>query len=277
MAIGTRYAPPIRGSRHPSSTRRDATTWLQTCPAACKSPKPASNIQTPLFARRPTLFATKGSSRCTRMKSARAVATDLTVSSLLFPNNKLPNAGASSSVTATCEVDEFCYVEAARIEQFLNSVTVWEALAPPKEVTSYTVESSNVVKAFHTTPEGMTSSSEHVVFLLSRGINFLAYQGNLDLACNTAGTLRWAEALRWKGQPEFASKSLRPWTALGTDRSEPLGATKEVNVPVGDDGHTVRFAFVTVDGAGHLVRLLSSHSFLFCFCVEAGWEGNIKY
>ncbi|KAJ5796446.1 carboxypeptidase Y [Penicillium psychrosexuale] len=157
-------------------------------------------------------------------------------------------------ITAPCEIDELCYKKAGYIQEYLNSPAVWNALSPPDEVKEYKLESSAVVQAFGTTPEGMTSSSDAVVFLLSHGVHFLAYQGNLDLACNTAGTLRWADSLSWKGQVEFASTPLRPWTSTVAGHNDTVGMTKEVRVKIDTQAETAsRFAFVTVDGAGHLL------------------------
>ncbi|KAB8255071.1 alpha/beta-hydrolase [Aspergillus pseudonomiae] len=156
-------------------------------------------------------------------------------------------------ITTPCEIDDICYVQAAHIQQYLNSPAVWAALLPPKQITEYKFVSDNVIQAFDTTSEGMTSASDLVVFLLSHGVHFLAYQGNLDLACNTAGTLRWANALRWKGQVAFESKPLHPWMSTAIGRNETVGTAKEVQVRVDSHGETVRFALVTVDGAGHLV------------------------
>ncbi|KAK4863162.1 hypothetical protein LT330_001940 [Penicillium expansum] len=155
-------------------------------------------------------------------------------------------------ITAPCEIDGVCYKEAAYIEQYMNSPVVREALSPPQGK-EYRFESSAVADAFATTPEAMTSSSDHIIFLLSHGVDFLAYQGNLDLACNTAGNLRWANSLAWKGQTEFTSKPLLPWTSNIAGRIEPVGTAKEVRVQLDGLAEKSRFAFVTVDGAGHMV------------------------
>jgi hypothetical protein len=70
----------------------------------------------------------------------------------------------------------------------------------------------------------------------------------------------------WKGQTEFTARSLEPWTSGAVDslnETEIVGKAKEVRIPVGDqDQDPVRFAFVTVDRAGHLVSLVSSAVFL---------------
>lgn len=164
-----------------------------------------------------------------------------------------------ATVTAPCEIDQLCYIEAARIEQYLNSEIIWKALSPPKQIKKYLITSEAVSHAFETSADMMTPSSEHVVYLLENQVHYMAYQGNLDLACNTAGNLRWADSLRWKGQAEFASKALRPWSAAvaATGRNETVGTMKEVSI-FATDGAAIpsRFAIVTVNDAGHFVRPL---------------------
>ncbi|PGH09033.1 hypothetical protein AJ79_05762 [Helicocarpus griseus UAMH5409] len=169
-------------------------------------------------------------------------------------------------ITAPCQIDQWCYLKTARIETYLNTPAVWAALRPPEQLKTYRLYSPAIGQAFSTTSDGMTSVSSLVAFLLQNGIHFLAYQGNLDLACNTPGTLRWANALSWKGQVEFASKPPQPWTIAG--RKEPVGRTKEVRIRIGGDkgGNEnenenananakagTRFAFVDVDLAGHFL------------------------
>lgn len=144
------------------------------------------------------------------------------------------------------------------MQQYLNSPAVWDALAPPKQVKECKLESEAVDRAFASSSDTMVSTSDLVVFLLANEVHFPAYQGNLDLACNTAGNLRWANALPWKGQVEFASKPLRSWTSVvaATGKEETVGTTKEVKVRVSDSASTAsRLATVTVDDAGHLVSI----------------------
>lgn len=122
----------------------------------------------------------------------------------------------------------------------------------------YKISSRSVEDAFNKTSDEMIPSDEQVTFLLENNVHFLAYQGNLDLACNTAGNLRWAHLLSWRGQAEFSAKELQPWTSMIKD--EVVGRTKEVKVnQVGNEERgPSRFAFVTIDGAGYLVCLLLS-------------------
>lgn len=162
-------------------------------------------------------------------------------------------------VIASCEIDDLCYSKAAHVEQYLNSAKVWGALLPPKELKNYRLESGVVRDAFQNMPEIMTSESDPVIFLLDHGVDFLAYQGNLDLACNTAGNLRWANALSWKGQTEFASKELQPWMSSINGHEEVVGKTKEVQIQMQNSGEkSSRFTIVTVNGAGHLVSFSST-------------------
>jgi cathepsin A (carboxypeptidase C) len=152
-----------------------------------------------------------------------------------------------------------CYIETTRIDKYLNSPKVWHALSPPKQIRKFKLASDAIAKSFTTTSDMETSASNQVAFLLQNQVHFLAYQGNLDLACNTAGNLRWANSLVWKGQPEFASQSLKPWKSLvtATGNNETVGTMKEVWVRASDATKVEsRFAIVTVDNAGHFVSSL---------------------
>lgn len=148
-----------------------------------------------------------------------------------------------------------CYIQSARIEDYLNSQAVWTALSPPSHIKEYKFVAQSVIEAFDKSADGMTSTSDLVAFLLAHRVHFLAYQGNLDLACNTAGNRRWTDSVSWKGQAEFTSKELVPWMSfvLESGRKETVGRMKEVRVQAGDTDGESRFAFVTVDRAGHLV------------------------
>ncbi|KAG2414609.1 hypothetical protein HFD88_003800 [Aspergillus terreus] len=171
-----------------------------------------------------------------------------------FFENEVGKGGRNRfDITAPCELDEMCYIQVTRIEQYLNTPAVWNAIAPPKEIKKYSFESEAIVQAFDTTAEGMTSASDLIVALLFQGIDYLAYQGNLDLACNTAGALRWANSLPWKGQVEFTAQPLRPWTSHVTGHDGTVGTTKEVRIQMNSNEKESRFALVTVDGAGHLL------------------------
>lgn len=159
-------------------------------------------------------------------------------------------------VTAPCEVDEMCYIEAVRIQQYLNSKVLWDALSPPKQIKKYKLAAGSVILAFAQGSDMMTSTSSLVEFLLANQVHIMNYQGNLDLACNTAGNLRWAHALPWKGQVEFVSRPLQPWRSViaATGKNDTVGTVKEVNVRMSDSTNvTSRYTFVTVNNAGHFV------------------------
>ncbi|KAK4691574.1 hypothetical protein P7C71_g5451, partial [Lecanoromycetidae sp. Uapishka_2] len=159
-------------------------------------------------------------------------------------------------ITAPCEVEDVCYVESVRIQYYLNSKVIWNALSPPEHIKKFEIFAEPVIIAFAQGSEMMTSTSSQVEFLLANQVDIINYQGNLDLACNTAGNLRWAHALPWKGQVEFASKPLQPWRSMvaATGKNETVGTMKEVNIRMSDSTNvTSRYAFVTVNNAGHMV------------------------
>jgi cathepsin A (carboxypeptidase C) len=152
-------------------------------------------------------------------------------------------------ITHPCEeANDLCYKEIPRINDYLNLPWVFEALGVPKAVSNYSVYSMDIAYAFDLTADGSTSTQPQVLYLLNSGIDVLFYQGNLDLACNTAGNLQWANSMAWKGQPSFVSQSKRPWKDAGKE----VGWFKEVKTET-RSGRETTFAMSTVDGAGHLV------------------------
>lgn len=153
-------------------------------------------------------------------------------------------------ITRPCEVGgDLCYPEIGRINEYLNLPWVYEALGVPKAVGNYSVYSYAIAEAFDMTNDGALSTQPQVLYLLDAGIDVLFYQGNLDLACNTAGNLNWANSMQWKGQPAFVAQSKRNW---GFDDGQEIGWFKEVKIKTAS-GRETTFAMGTVDGAGHLV------------------------
>jgi cathepsin A (carboxypeptidase C) len=118
----------------------------------------------------------------------------------------------------------------------------------PKAVGNYSVFSAEVAIAFELTNDLGISTQPQVLALLENGVDVLFYQGNLDLACNTAGNLQWANSFQWKGQPAFVAQGKQTWK----DGGEEVGWFKEVKIVTGS-GRETTFALSTVDGAGHLV------------------------
>ncbi|KAF2010200.1 alpha/beta-hydrolase [Aaosphaeria arxii CBS 175.79] len=145
--------------------------------------------------------------------------------------------------------DDLCYPEYPRIQEYLNLPWVWDALHVPSAVKNYTILSEEIAIAFSLTNDGGISTQPQVLYLLENGIDVLFYQGNLDLACNTAGNLQWANTMPWKGQPAFVAQSKRVWK----DGDEEVGWFKEVKTSVKENEEEVTFAFATVNGAGHMV------------------------
>ena len=152
-------------------------------------------------------------------------------------------------ITAPCDIDDICYQEALDAEEYLNTPAVFKALGVPKAISHYNMSSMLVEQAFETTNDIGIWTQPQVIALLAAGVDILIYQGKLDLACNTAGNLRWASNMAWKGQPLFNSKQLEPWMS-GDKRA---GEFKEVQIQMQSEGPPTRFTFLTVEGAGHMV------------------------
>jgi cathepsin A (carboxypeptidase C) len=152
-------------------------------------------------------------------------------------------------ISHPCETnDDLCYKEIALIQEYLNLPWVFEALGVPKAVGNYSIYSMDIEGAFDLTSDASTSTQPQVLYLLEAGIDVLFYQGNMDLACNTAGNLQWANSMAWKGQPAFVAQPKRPWK----HGKKETGWFKEVKTET-RSGRQTTFAMSTVDGAGHLV------------------------
>ena len=140
------------------------------------------------------------------------------------------------------------------IEKYLNLESSFSALGVPSAFHNYSVISPKVEQAFDRTVDVQISTEPQIRYILANQIDVLIYQGNLDLACNTAGAKRWSANFEWKGQAEFSAKDLKPWTSIVDGKETKAGAFKEVNIKmVEGDEKTTRFALVTIDGSGHMV------------------------
>jgi len=71
--------------------------------------------------------------------------------------------------------------------------------------------------------------------------NVLVYTGQNDLICNTPGTLRWVEALRFINTETFRDTLLTPWKI----NSEVKGFYKKVG----------KMELRTINNAGHLLPM----------------------
>ncbi|KAF2671542.1 carboxypeptidase Y precursor [Microthyrium microscopicum] len=154
-------------------------------------------------------------------------------------------------ITAPCEMDDLCYRGIGLIDKYLNQKDVWQALGVPDTIDKFNVSSSKVENAFVRTGETVISTTPQVQNLLAKGVDVMFYQGNLDLACNTAGNYRWANNMPWKGQAEFSAKDLQPWSSDGKE----VGTYKEVRIQMPGNDKKTLFTFLTVDKAGHMVPL----------------------
>ena len=155
-------------------------------------------------------------------------------------------------ITRVCEVDQLCYLEAVHVENYMNTAAVWSALAIPAAVSNFSILSIDVHEHFMEGNDMYVNTAKEVRFLLHSGIDVLIYNGNLDLACNTPGNLRWANALSWEGQAAFSSTPMKDWYAEKKDGVFKAGSMKEV-VWQGPGEKRARFSFVTFDNSGHMV------------------------
>lgn len=145
------------------------------------------------------------------------------------------------------------------IQKYLNMPHVWSALGVPSSIKHYYVASDKVALAFMRTNDPAISMQQQVQYILVNQIDVLFYQGKFDLACNTAGQLRWADSMPWKGQAEFNSKSLMPWKSSSVDgkASKKVGTFKGVEkAMIEGSKKKTRFSLVTVDRSGHMVSFL---------------------
>ena len=158
-------------------------------------------------------------------------------------------------ITASCEMDNFCYHESALIGRYLNLNTTFAALGVPPSIKEFELYSQAVSEAFDLTSDFEMSLMPQVQYLLANQVDVLIYQGNLDLAGNTAAAKRWSARMPWKGQPAFISQDLKPWKSVVNGEEKVVGSFKEVWIRMieGDEKRT-RFSLVTINGAGHFVR-----------------------
>jgi cathepsin A (carboxypeptidase C) len=157
-------------------------------------------------------------------------------------------------ITIPCEVDDICYVNAIWIADYLNLPSSFAALGVPSSVKKFVLSAEAVERAFELTNDLQISTMPQLQYLLANQIDVLIYQGNLDLACNTAGAKRWTANMAWKGQSAFTSLEMQPWKSVVNGKERVAGKTKEVNIKMVDgDNKTTRFALLTIDGSGHMV------------------------
>ncbi|KAJ4212741.1 hypothetical protein NW759_011381 [Fusarium solani] len=159
-------------------------------------------------------------------------------------------------ITRTCEVDQLCYTGVLRIQDYVNEPSIRDVLGVPKQVGNFTVLNEEIQDLFGQGNDLYVNTAREVLFLLENEVDVLIYNGNLDLACNTAGNLRWTERVAWAGQADFVSQDMRVWHAPKDGKTIKAGTMKEVAVKAKSQSKKPsRFSFVTVDMAGHMVPL----------------------
>ncbi|KAK7424042.1 hypothetical protein QQX98_000652 [Neonectria punicea] len=146
----------------------------------------------------------------------------------LFDNETGEGGRDPFDITRTCEVDQYCYSGVLTIEEYANTPHVREALNVPRGLKNFTVLNMDIHELFSDGNDLFVNTATEVKYVLQAGVDVLVYNGNLDLACNTAGNLRWTEGLSWVGQAEFVSQSLKPWFAQKDGEMVTAGSMKEL-------------------------------------------------
>ncbi|KAK2054456.1 alpha/beta-hydrolase [Colletotrichum caudatum] len=175
----------------------------------------------------------------------------------LYYRDVVPGGRNPYDITRPCETETICYGAGEGIETYINSDRIWAALEIPAEVArNFSLISWDVNSAFELAGDTSLTTEAEVKYILESGVDVLIYNGDLDLACNTAGNVRWTNRLSWAGQVEFNAKELEPWFAAKGGERVLAGKWKQVTKPArGGGGRETRFAFVTVKGSGHMVPL----------------------
>ncbi|KAF8060764.1 serine carboxypeptidase [Lyophyllum atratum] len=146
-------------------------------------------------------------------------------------------------ISKKCEGEpgDLCYPVTRNISRYLNTPSTRALLGvDPHAPHPYSLCSPPVSLAFSATLDAQRPSTPlHVSALLERGVRVLVYAGTYDLICNWVGNERWTRALAWSGKREFGGEEMRGWEVGGRR--------------VGGVRRWGGLAFVTVEGAGHMV------------------------
>ncbi|KAK7036761.1 hypothetical protein VNI00_011427 [Paramarasmius palmivorus] len=143
-----------------------------------------------------------------------------------------------------CEggLEVLCYPATKHISNFLSDPDIKAKLGVdmhPSIPSNFTGCSSYVGDAFERTLDRMHLSTLHIGALLERGIRVLIYVGTYDWMSSWVASERWTLELDWSGRDEFVGQELKEWYVDG----KRAGRVRKWG----------NFAFVTVDGAGHMV------------------------
>ncbi|KAL1946614.1 hypothetical protein VTO73DRAFT_14718 [Trametes versicolor] len=134
---------------------------------------------------------------------------------------------------------DLCYLEAAKIKDYLNAPETRELLGV-ESPSNFTSCSSDVGRAFNSHLDKYAVPAHfHVAGLLERGVRVLIYAGTYDWQCNWVANKLWLEKLDWSGGLVYAADAFRDWTVDG----HKAGETKSAGP----------LTFATVRGAGHMV------------------------
>ncbi|KAL8146386.1 serine carboxypeptidase-like [Apium graveolens] len=131
-----------------------------------------------------------------------------------------------------CE-GNLCY-DFSRLDTFLNLPSVKEALGVHTDWVSC---SRTVYDAMQ--GDWMKDLELGIPALLEDGINALIYAGEYDLICNWLGNTRWAHAMQWSGQKNFAGAPTVPFSVAGAEAGIMQSYGPLIFLKVHNAGHMV--------------------------------------
>jgi carboxypeptidase C (cathepsin A) len=136
--------------------------------------------------------------------------------------------------------DSLCYPVMKQISAWLSRNDTRAALGVDDVSAPFALCSWPVNAAFHAAGDFFAPTYLWVAGLLERGVRTLIYVGENDWTCNWVGNARWVRALEWSGADGFAAVPEGTWSLDGEEqgRAQTYGP----------------LSFVTIRGAGHLVR-----------------------
>lgn len=128
------------------------------------------------------------------------------------------------------------------IQNYLNLPEIRTAIGIDPATPKFDIISMKVNTDFAEHLDGLHPTYDYVAALLDRGVRVLIYVGRNDWICNHLGNEAWTTQFEWSGHDEFASQPLREWIVDGRK----AGFTRKAK----------GLMYVSVDGAGHMVRRL---------------------
>ncbi|PPR03321.1 hypothetical protein CVT24_012597 [Panaeolus cyanescens] len=149
-------------------------------------------------------------------------------------------------ISKPCEGD-LCYKENDVIKRYLDLPSTRSLLGVSDSgPSSFSACSDAVGQAFSShMDKWAVHTQDYIANLLDRGVRVLIYAGTYDWQCNFVANKMWVEKLQWHGSALYAASEWRDWSPDNDLTSPKAGEVKE----------TPLLSFVTIRGAGHMIRI----------------------